>query len=233
MIERAAIRFTPDDWYYMEIDKEDVTCSVTGFMDGVPVDFFGDVEEGMMYLGELEWNQLQVNDHSKTGSGITFTYEDEELSVSGTATANIWWCVPENITWTWFKDHIYLIDVGNSSYEHPAGSDDPSWYVPEGFSGRLYIRNPIVMAKCTANAVTYLQLQITSGYTATSDDTYKPQVFDLTQMFGSDIADGIYAMEQAEAGSGVAFFKTLFAPEDYYEYNAGEDMIITLRKKAE
>lgn len=45
-------------------------------------------------------------------------------------------------------------------------------------------------------------------------------VFDLTQMFGTAVADAIYAKEQASAGAGVAYFKSLF-PKDYYEYNAG------------
>lgn len=47
------------------------------------------------------------------------------------------------------------------------------------------------------------------------------QIFDLTQMFGSTIADYIYSLEQATAGAGVAWFRQFF-PEDYYPYNAGE-----------
>ena len=46
-------------------------------------------------------------------------------------------------------------------------------------------------------------------------------LFDLTQMFGSTIADYIYSLEQATAGAGVEWFKKLF-PKDYYPYNAGE-----------
>ena len=46
-------------------------------------------------------------------------------------------------------------------------------------------------------------------------------LFDLTQMFGSTIADYIYSLEQSQAGAGVAWFKKLF-PKDYYAYNAGE-----------
>ena len=46
-------------------------------------------------------------------------------------------------------------------------------------------------------------------------------LFDLTQMFGSTIADYIYSLEQSQAGAGVAWFKKLF-PNDYYAYNAGE-----------
>lgn len=44
---------------------------------------------------------------------------------------------------------------------------------------------------------------------------------DLTQMFGSTIADYIYSLEKTTAGAGVAWFKKLF-PKDYYPYNAGE-----------
>ena len=46
-------------------------------------------------------------------------------------------------------------------------------------------------------------------------------LIDLTQMFGSTIADYIYSLEQSQAGAGVAWFKKLF-PNDYYAYNAGE-----------
>ena len=46
-------------------------------------------------------------------------------------------------------------------------------------------------------------------------------IIDLTAMFGTTIADAIYAMEQATAGSGVAWFKALFS-EDYYPYSSGE-----------
>ena len=45
-------------------------------------------------------------------------------------------------------------------------------------------------------------------------------LIDLTQMFGSTIADYIYGLETANAGAGVAWFKKLF-PKEYYEYNAG------------
>lgn len=43
---------------------------------------------------------------------------------------------------------------------------------------------------------------------------------DLTQMFGETKANEIYTMEQAQAGSGVAYIKSLFS-NDYYTYNTG------------
>ena len=51
------------------------------------------------------------------------------------------------------------------------------------------------------------------------------QLFDLTAMFGSTIADYIYELETANAGAGVAFFRKLF-PKPYYAYNAGELMSV-------
>ena len=48
-------------------------------------------------------------------------------------------------------------------------------------------------------------------------------VIDLTQMFGTTIADYIYSLEQATAGSGIAWLKSYcFFTKDYYPYNTGE-----------
>lgn len=59
------------------------------------------------------------------------------------------------------------------------------------------------------------------------DAVYVKNVFavDLTQMFGSTVADYIYSLEQANAGAGVAYFRKLF-PAPYYAYNAGELMSV-------
>lgn len=45
-------------------------------------------------------------------------------------------------------------------------------------------------------------------------------VFDLTLMFGSAIADYIYSLEHNTPGAGVAFFRSIFG-KDYYQYDAG------------
>ena len=56
-------------------------------------------------------------------------------------------------------------------------------------------------------------------------------VIDLTQLFGSEIADYIYSLEQATAGAGVEWFKQYF-PKNYYAYNAGaiQSVIVSGRK---
>ena len=50
-------------------------------------------------------------------------------------------------------------------------------------------------------------------------------VIDLTQMFGSTIADYIYTLESNTAGAGVAFFKNLY-PDDYYPYDASTEELV-------
>lgn len=80
---------------------------------------------------------------------------------------------------------------------------------------------------CQNDVADVTELRIGSPSTSGSmavGDTYKFRnviLIDITQMFGSTIADYIYSLEQAHAGDGVAWFKALFG-EDYYPYNSGE-----------
>ena len=63
---------------------------------------------------------------------------------------------------------------------------------------------------------------ISAELTTSQSIQYKnAQSFDLTQMFGSTIADYIYSLETAQAGAGVSLFKSLGFDKPYYEYNAG------------
>lgn len=55
-----------------------------------------------------------------------------------------------------------------------------------------------------------------------SNDIKDFYITDLTQMFGTAIADLAYSKEQASAGSGIAWLKSYgFFTKDYYPYNAG------------
>lgn len=54
-------------------------------------------------------------------------------------------------------------------------------------------------------------------------------IFDLTTMFGSTVANYIYSIEQSNIGAGVSWFKKLF-PKDYYAYNDGTLMSVKTSK---
>lgn len=63
-----------------------------------------------------------------------------------------------------------------------------------------------------------------SGQTL-SGEKGRDNIFDLTQMFGSAIADYVYSLENTSAGEGVTWFTDLF-PKPYYSYNAGQLMSV-------
>lgn len=62
------------------------------------------------------------------------------------------------------------------------------------------------------------------------DGSAGDMVFDITQMFGSTIADYIYSLEQTTAGAGVAWFRQMF-PNDYYAYDSGSLQSVNVASK--
>lgn len=59
MIERAAVRFNPDDYYEMAVDKDAVTCDVHGFMNGEPIDFSGGGGESNVISGTFKFSTTE------------------------------------------------------------------------------------------------------------------------------------------------------------------------------
>lgn len=175
--------------------------------------------------GSIVWNQIQASTASRTYNGITYTYSNGKVTIQGTATAtSLWVGAQQAVTWNWYKDHVYLVDVGNNAY---SGTSNKDWRIPilNETSDSIQINSPMQFVKPSTDLVAYLTFYITSGQTIDPAEEYFPQVFDLTQMFGSAIADYVYSLETATAGAGVAWFKKLF-PKQYYSYNAGEIMSV-------
>ena len=173
--------------------------------------------------GTVAWNQLVVpKDASVATSGITFTANgDGKITISGTATtvASII-AYKEKPTYT--LGHKYLI------FGCPSGGSTSTYNLRYNVNGFGEIGNGVVVEAVSANAAnkqitvgsTFPAVVVANGYAVSGSLDFYPQVFDLTQMFGSTIADYIYSLEQATAGAGVAWFKKLF-PKDYYAYDAG------------
>ena len=59
-----------------------------------------------------------------------------------------------------------------------------------------------------------------SGWTSGTYQIKNVQCFDLTDMFGTEKAEEIYAMERAQSGSGIAYFHSLY-PLSFYQYDSG------------
>ena len=74
----------------------------------------------------------------------------------------------------------------------------------------------------------YLNASILNDETSLTTDIFTIEnvnIIDLTQMFGSTIADYIYGLEQATAGEGVAFFRNIY-PDSYYPYDIGTTELV-------
>ena len=161
----------------------------------------GDREYDTIVGGTVGWNQLAYNNQTANLS----TPDRRTLTIgtnSQPAIINHIYCYSCNIT----SDTT----VGGFSVQY--GSDV---IFGQGTGTKTTIK------KCTTS-MSYIYAYIGSSESSGASLTYKDfNIFDITQMFGSTIADYIYSLEQATAGAGVAWFRQYF-PEDYYPYNAGE-----------
>lgn len=179
----------------------------------------GDREYDEIVGGSIVWNQIQPNTISRSASGIEFTYNNGSLHISGTTTNQSFWLQASGNKVPIYQNHVYLVDVGNSDYE--GNINTGYWYIPLPTTINVY--TPTMIFKYSNETFdSYMQFHIRNT-DVEIDITFKPQLFDLTQMFGSEIADYIYSLETATAGAGVAWFRKYF-PKDYYEYNPGEIM---------
>ena len=163
--------------------------------------------------GTVAWNQLanSGNERSFEDNGVTFTYGGGKWSAVGTSTGNI--AAQLGAEFRLGSNHAYLC-VGSPKN----GSANTYSFGIGGLkidmgNGRIW--------KNTANyARGYPTLQISSGMEVNFSNII-PQIFDLTQMLGTAVADYIFNLETATAGAGVALFRSWF-PKGYYPYNAGE-----------
>lgn len=234
--ERLASKANIDGAYDgMTVGNAEQLVGTTFEEDSVPYNFrtsggsidIGDREYDELVGGTVAWNQLCADYATKTEAGITLTNNGYgKLTASGTSTAG---GNHQFITTgqTVKAGHKYLINAGTLA----AAGDVANIYFMDSTNSvsikAIRIDYPheeayIVTATTTGNMRYYLNF---SSADIAITGSITPQVIDLTQMFGSTIADYINSLETANAGAGVAWFKKLF-PKDYYPYNAGQLMSV-------
>ena len=206
---------------HMTVGTAQAVLSDDGITDKVPYKYRvtgGGKDAGNRALdtivgGTVAWNQLNKNNASSSIlDGVTFTKNGNgSWTLNGTANNN---------NFKTFGDRFSL-GAGHVYYAKgcPSGGGESTFFF--GIGGLNIDKGNGGIGKNRNNfANGSAQFVFKSGVTF-SNITIYPQIIDLTQMFGTTIADAIYAMEQANAGAGVAWFKKLF-PNDYYPYNEGE-----------
>lgn len=185
--------------------------------DKVPYNFrtsggsvdIGDRETDMVVGGSIAWNQMiySVNTASEVYGIKRDAAGTGQLRFYGTSGNTT------NYTVGNFKSGT----TGNPSHKYYATLGDVT--LPTGAHLNLNnVDKKTYYIGTLATTVTGIGITVVSG--TQIDVTVTPQVFDLTQMFGSTIADYIYTLESSTAGSGVAWFRALF-PKPYYAYDAG------------
>lgn len=188
----------------------------------------GALAEGQKIVGAtLAWNQEgdYTGIPSSTVDGIIVTNNnDGSFTLSGQANGSAIIKVSDDFDIA--SGHVYI------NFGCPSGGASNTYRIDSRFtdgsqSGQVMDVNALDTGSGDIGKITTvgtstkgaLYIRIENGYTI--NKTFKPQYVDLTQLFGSTIADAIYQMEQTTAGSGVAFFRKYF-PEDYYAYESGK-----------
>lgn len=176
--------------------------------------------------GTVAWNQIfPVDAEGATKSGVIYTNNgDGSWTLTGEPLlSSVFYNIDTEVgTLKYFYNHVYLINA-------KANKSGIGVCIVEAATGgsTIYRRiiNDMGMVKLSLqNATTsYVRLEVRDyEHVDIGTVTIKPQIFDLTQMFGTAIADYVYSLEQSEAGSGIAWLQSYgFFTKDYYAYDAG------------
>lgn len=108
-----------------------------------------------------------------------------------------------NTSYQFITGHKYYVYTGNDNIRLYFKSEDKKTAIFNSTNGSSYNN---------------IALSFNSSLTA-GEYTIYLMLIDLTAMFGSEVADYIYALESGTAGAGLSLFKSLFA-KDYYPYTA-------------
>lgn len=189
--------------------------------------------------GTIAWNQKVANaDFSQAGYWVV----TGTRVISGDKLTSVWTPVYSNNgisqSMEYVAGHVYYARItatNNGSEARRVGWGQPYSAVQAPSAtveaGQTVLLSGLIKpSTVTGNgyniiALFGVALNVEYNFTIT-----KPNLFDLTLLFGSTIADRIYAMEQSSAGSGVAWFKKLF-PATYYPYNPGQLISVNLDSK--
>ena len=174
-------------------------------------DVYGDRLEDKIVGGTVAWNQLFNNyGNTRTIYNVLLTPHGNSIDAVGTVSGSTSF-LALTTNFTFKRDgRKYLVRTNK---------DIGSWGI-NGYT--LHTTTGFIFSQNEGTDWNYgsLGIRVTDG-AEVSLNNISFEIFDLTQMFGSTIADYIYSLEKATAGAGVAWFKKLF-PNDYYAYNAGE-----------
>lgn len=219
----------------MTVGNAEQLLSTVGATDSVPYLFrasggsidIGGREMDKLVGGTVAWNQIARNSYAPSSrSGLTITKSDDSFIVEGTASALAsasGWFDLETANVMPLENHVLLMDYQLISGTVSSGTVKFGVYYTKSadlinLGETKFKKVPTGLSTSTARSY----WEVSSGTVFTSAKM-RVQVFDLTQMFGTTIADYLYTLESGSSGSGIAKLKSWgFCTKDYYAYNAGD-----------
>ena len=160
----------------------------------------------------VPWNQLvTMTDGTTESNGITWVRSNGTTTANGTATAISGGYVGDFL---FTQNHVYYF------CGCPSGGSSSTYFLDTGAGIGQDKGGGSIGRFTNATALKYIRAYIANGYTA-NNVKFTPQLFDLTLMLGSTIADYIYTLEQGTAGAGIAWLKKYFDLDTYHAYDSG------------
>lgn len=164
------------------------------------------------YGGLIKWQQLCGGTDDNAWSGVTYTNNhDGSVTFNGTATGNNSISLIGAALYA-SANHVYLGYLG--------GIDSLPTNARLTMGGLSLVGTSF--AGFYKNTPNYARLGFRIDF-KTGDVfnnlTFIPQLFDLTDMFGEEVADYVYWLEQSHVDKGVEWFKNIFY-KDYYAYSS-------------
>ena len=200
-----------------------------------------DREYDVLVGGTVNWGQMFKNGNFPSDSaywqltGCSGSVANNTLTVTVTNAGNANRIEQRNLVG--LANHVYMV----LAEMNPSKQTKVSIEVDSGnpFTGYIQIDpginffSPILKANTDFTIVRFYfnrQSPLVNGDTVAFKEL---QLFDLTAIFGTTIADYINSLEQATAGSGIVWLKKYgFFTKPYYPYNTGELMSVkTTRHK--
>ena len=214
------------------VDESAYNFRPTATMGSVELEVGSPCKVKKIIGGSVSFNQrFYVRNTAETYGSLTLTPNtaDNSFTLNGTGSGDATYMTISGVDLPigyLANGHKYLITGVTALFSKATTlSGDTAVHIPNAgcqtnpYTGTL--KADTVFAVTNNNtSVTRFYLYLHNGDSWNNAKGYI-NLIDLTQMFGSTIADYIYSLEQANAGSGVAWFKRYF-PKEYYAYNSGE-----------
>ena len=166
--------------------------------------------------GTIGWNQISALTRAASESyGITTEISNGLLTITGTPTQS-------SGQWRLMLDTRFsAIPTGHKLLL--CGNTEHFWFRVQGADTTKTTKTQKeIMLEASSTTIADIVIMMANMDTSVAvNESVYLQLFDLTVMFGSVIADYIYALEQTTAGAGVAWFRERF-PKNYYPYNPGQ-----------